>query len=82
MATYSEYLDKIRNMKLTFLNEIPAGLSYCSIKHSGAQVCNVILKDNRYCVDNTSFRELCPIVVYICLDYLKHKTLSILNSQD
>ena len=56
--------------------------SYCSIKHSGALVCNVILKDNRYCADNTPFRELCPIVVYMCLDYLKHKTLSILNSQD
>lgn len=52
--------------------------SYCSIKHSGALVCNVVLKDNRYCADNTQFRELCPIVVYMCLDYVKNKTLSIL----
>ena len=56
--------------------------SYCSIKHSGALVCNVALKDNQYCADNTQFREFSPIVVYMCLEYLKQRTLKILNSQD
>lgn len=53
--------------------------SYCSIKHSGALVCNVILKDNKYCADNTSFRELSPIIVCMSLEYLKQKTIDILS---
>lgn len=53
--------------------------SYCAIKHNGAVVCGFSIKDGRFCADNTQYREFSPIVVYMCLEYIKNKTFDALS---
>ena len=82
MPTYSEYLDKIRGIKLTFSKKIPKDLSYCEYnvhlllnKLSEARESYLLLMDNERYTDAVLIAghilENCATVSYIIQDLRK-----------
>lgn len=56
--------------------------SYCKIKHCGAALYSPKLCEDRVVMDKNQYKELSPIIVWMCLEYTEKNIKSILSKLD